>query len=126
MDRDGPGCRRVAHVEKPSPPHIRAARLEAIMLKSRIALICVLLLAVSGCGGSDRSSPLSSGSLIGSLSVQSTDLGTLPRNPSIVGRDGGYSASFQGSSVWLYGDTFLNAPNAVGHTSLTNSWSYTT
>jgi hypothetical protein len=53
------------------------------------------------------------------------DLGTLPTNPDILGRDGGYSAIFQGYSVWLYGDTFLANPNAEDFTLISDSWSYT-
>ncbi|MGA8230515.1 MAG: DUF4185 domain-containing protein [Candidatus Acidiferrales bacterium] len=58
--------------------------------------------------------------------VQVTDLGTIPTNPDILGRDGGYSALFQGSSVWLYGDTFLSKANAEDQTLLSDSWSFTT
>jgi hypothetical protein len=32
-----------------------------------------------------------------------TDLGTIPTNPDILGRDGGNSTVFQGYSVWLFG-----------------------
>jgi hypothetical protein len=57
--------------------------------------------------------------------VSVKDLGTLPTNPEILGRDGGYSALFQGYSVWLYGDTFLAQPNAEDFTLISDSWSYT-
>ncbi|HUB52419.1 MAG TPA: DUF4185 domain-containing protein [Terracidiphilus sp.] len=57
--------------------------------------------------------------------VQATDLGPIPTNPDILGRDGGYSALFDGNSVWLYGDTFLARPNAQGFTLISDSWSYT-
>jgi hypothetical protein len=53
-------------------------------------------------------------------------LGTLPTNPDILGRDEAYSTSFQGYSVWLYGDTALQKPDASGRTFLSNTWSYTT
>jgi hypothetical protein len=55
-----------------------------------------------------------------------TDLGPLPTNPDILGRDGVYSAVFSGYSVWIYGDTFLAKPNADGRTLISDSWSYTT
>jgi len=58
--------------------------------------------------------------------VKVTDLGPIPQNPGILGRDGGYSALFQGRSVWLYGDTFLAQPNAQNFTLISDSWSYTT
>lgn len=53
------------------------------------------------------------------------DLGTIPTDPDILGRDGGYSAVFQGYSVWLYGDTFVAAPNAKDFSLISDSWSYT-
>jgi hypothetical protein len=43
-----------------------------------------------------------------------------------VGRDGGYSAEFQGKSIWLFSDTFLAKPNALGRTLISESWSWTT
>src|SRR5579863_8191483 len=58
--------------------------------------------------------------------VKTTDLGTITTNPDILGRDGAYSAEFQGYSVWLYGDTFLANPNADGRGLISDSWSYTT
>jgi Domain of unknown function (DUF4185) len=54
------------------------------------------------------------------------DLGTIPTNPDILGRDGALSAVFQGYSVWLYGDTFLAHPNANGRSLISDSWSFTT
>jgi hypothetical protein len=61
------------------------------------------------------------------LSVASSqDLGVIPTNPLILGRDGGGSVLFQGYSVWIYGDTFISKPNAVDQTLLSDSWSFTT
>ena len=67
----------------------------------------------------------SSGPPAGVSVVQATDLGPIPTNPLILGRDGGYSALFQGYSVWVYGDTFLSKPNALDRTLISDSWSYT-
>ena len=53
-----------------------------------------------------------------------TDLGTIPQDPHILGRDGAYSALFQSKSVWIYGDTFLSQPNVQGYTLIGDSWSY--
>jgi hypothetical protein len=58
--------------------------------------------------------------------VSVTDLGTIPTNPDILGRDGALSAVFQGYSVWLYSDTFLAHPNADGRTLISDSWSFAT
>jgi len=78
----------------------------------------VIVLAV-GCG-------IHLGAGASDVSVASVkDLGTIPTDSDILGRDGGYSAAFQGYSVWLYGDTFLAQPNAEGYTLISDSWSYT-
>jgi uncharacterized protein DUF4185 len=58
--------------------------------------------------------------------AQVNDLGTIPTNPDILGRDGGYSALFQGVSVWLYGDTFIAKPDVQDRTLISDSWSFTT
>ena len=42
-----------------------------------------------------------------------------------MGRDGGSSASFHGYSIWLYGDTFLEKPDELGRSLISNTWSYT-
>lgn len=57
--------------------------------------------------------------------VQATDLGAILTNPKIVGRDGGYSGVFGGYSVWAFGDTFLQNPNAEGETLISDSWAFT-
>jgi len=54
------------------------------------------------------------------------DLGPIPTNPDILGRDGANSALFQGFSVWLYGDTFLAKPDVQDRTLIGDSWSFTT
>lgn len=80
-------------------------------------------LELSGCGlyPSPSSGPPPA------LSVASTqDLGVIPTNPDILGRDGGGSVLFQGYSVWIYGDTFISKPNAADQTLLSDSWSFTT
>jgi hypothetical protein len=90
---------------------------------SWILPVCYLILGLSGC--STYPSP-SLGPPPGlSVSVVQ-DLGPIPTNPDILGRDGGYSALFQGYSVWLYGDTFLSKANAEDQTLLSDSWSFTT
>jgi hypothetical protein len=79
----------------------------------------LLLLGVAACNNPAGPPP--------NLTVaQVTDLGTLPQGANVVGRDGGYSAEFQGQSVWLYSDTFLSKPNALGRTLISDSWAWTT
>ncbi|MGO9336160.1 MAG: DUF4185 domain-containing protein [Terracidiphilus sp.] len=84
---------------------------------------CALLLTAAelGISGCARVSVVAPGPTV----VSATDLGSIPTNPDILGRDGGYSALFQGESVWLYGDTFLAKPNAEGFTLISDSWSHT-
>jgi hypothetical protein len=81
-----------------------------------LTLLCVL--AVSGCGSKQGPPPALN---VGTVS----DLGTIPTNPGILGRDGAVSTAFQGRSVWLYGDTFLANPNADGRGLISDSWSFT-
>jgi hypothetical protein len=87
----------------------------------RVWACALLLTAAVGISGCARVSVVAPGPTV----VSATDLGTIPANPDILGRDGGYSALFQGYSVWLYGDTFLAKPNAEGFTLISDSWSYT-
>ena len=88
-----------------------------------LVLPCILLLFGTGfnTSGCDKVSATNPGPTV----VSATDLGTIPTNPDILGRDGGYSALFQGVSVWIYGDTFLTKPNAENFTLISDSWSYT-
>jgi hypothetical protein len=83
----------------------------------RLPFPAALLLAATGCG---VQYPPANLTIAGA-----TDLGTIPTNPAILGRDGGGSALFGGYSVWLYGDTFLSKPNAEDFTLISDSWSYT-
>ena len=85
-------------------------------------LVLLSLLAWAGCGSSQSNS----GSPPAVKIVHATDMGTIATNPDILGRDGAYSALFQGYSVWLYGDTFLANPNADGFSLISDSWSFTT
>jgi hypothetical protein len=85
----------------------------------RCGLIAASLLTALSCNSNPGPPP--------ALTVASVaDLGTIPTNPDILGRDGGYSALFQGYSVWLYGDTFLDSPNADGRGLISDSWSFST
>jgi len=90
---------------------------------SRILPVGLLILGMSGC--SSDPSP-STGPPPGLSIATVQDLGVIPTNPDILGRDGGYSAVFHGYSVWVYGDTFLAKANAEQQTLLSDSWSFTT
>lgn len=85
-------------------------------------LVCffgLIQLGVSGCSPNPGTPPATT-------VVSATDLGVIQTNPDILGRDGAYSAVFQGYSVWLYGDTFLANPDVQGRTLVSDSWSFTT
>ena len=88
-------------------------------LRGLLILLLVAFFAGSpSCGSNSGPSP-------NATVVKATDLGTIPTNPDILGRDGASSTFFQGYSVWLYGDTFLAKPNAEDRTLISDSWSYT-
>jgi hypothetical protein len=53
------------------------------------------------------------------------DLGVIRTNPMILKRDVGFSARYENQSVWLFGDTRLDSPNAEDRLLLSNSWSST-
>lgn len=99
--------------------HTRSLRSWLLILP----VVCLSVDAVSGCSLSPSSAP--SGPAPDVLVTQVTDLGRIPTNPDILGRDGGYSALFQGFSVWLYGDTFIAKADAQNRTLLSDSWSFT-
>src|ERR1700678_1967142 len=75
-------------------------------------LLPVLCIVASGCN-----TP--------SFGATAEPLGILPQAAIVQGRDGGQSGLVFGHSVWTFGDTVLNAPDAEGVTWHQNSWSYT-
>lgn len=91
----------------------------------RVFFSAVFVLTVAACGGG-----YGGGSDDGPKPDTSTgsvaELGILAENPIITSRDGGGSFSFQGRSIWLFGDTFFGAPDTDGATLHSNSWSWTT
>jgi hypothetical protein len=91
----------------------------AVLRNAASAILCAAtVLSLAGCIPNSGPPP--------AAMIQNVkDLGTLPTDPDILGRDGAYSALFQGSSVWLYGDSFLAKPNAQNFTLISDSWSYT-
>jgi hypothetical protein len=104
--------------ESSHPPRVAASCFGRFLI---IVTLLLLLVFVLSCSSNSNPGPPAA------LTVAKvTDLGTLPTNPDILGRDGAYSALFGGYSVWIYGDTFLANPNAEGFTLLSDSWSYTT
>jgi Domain of unknown function (DUF4185) len=95
------------------------------MRPSSSGIFLAALLALAMQGYRLFSSSPSSGPPPALSVVQATDLGPIPTNPDILGRDGGHSALFQGYSVWLYGDTFLAKPSYEDRTLLSDTWSFT-
>jgi hypothetical protein len=98
-------------------------RTQSANMRSAILLTLCMALGTCGCGQSSGGAPTSG--LPPQLKVSVTDLGTLATNPDIVGRDGAFSAVFQGNVVWLYGDTFLANAEAQNRTLISDSWSIT-
>jgi Domain of unknown function (DUF4185) len=109
-----------------APARIDSSRVSRMYSTLRAALVLASALAMSGCAMSSSSQASgSSGSAPEVSIVQVTDLGPIPTNADILGRDGAYSVMFQGFSVWLYGDTFLARPDAQNRTLISDSWSFT-
>jgi hypothetical protein len=74
--------------------------------------LALAALAAAGCGES-------------SFGATSKPLGIVAQSASIQGRDGGQSGLVFGHSVWTFGDTILNNPDAEGVNWHQNSWSFT-
>jgi hypothetical protein len=53
------------------------------------------------------------------------DMGVIRTSSAVRMRDCGYSARYEGKSVWVFGDTFLNYVNADDCAFLCNSWTST-
>jgi len=85
--------------------------------RSLVALACAFI-GLVGCGTPKRPPA--------PVVVSATEVGVLPRNATIRGRDGGPSAVAFGRSVWTYGDTVLEAPDAIGESWHTNSFGIAT
>ena len=89
----------------PHRAHIRFARL----------LLSALAASSFACGGREPS--------IAVISAQ--EVGVVDTQPTIQGRDGGFSIHTWGRSVWVYGDTVLTVPDEDGLTWHHNSFSTT-
>lgn len=62
----------------------------------------------------------------GAVSISAVrDLGPIATSATIRGRDGGYSVMWQGRSIWIFGDTFINVSAEDNSTFLSNTWSWT-
>jgi len=118
-------CRRLRDDCDGTRRHSESKNCDIALLRilSRILPVWLLILGLSAC--SSYPSP-SSGPPPGLSIATVRDLGVIPTNPDILGRDGGYSALFHGYSVWVYGDTFIAKANAEDQTLLSDSWSFTT
>ena len=114
-----------------------------------MALVALLLILVDpiGCGSSDDGSsspavattavpirktstqvapPEVPAANVAAVSVASVkDMGVLEPSSAVRMRDCGYSAKFEGRSVWVFGDTFLEYANADDSAFLCNSWTST-
>lgn len=92
--------------------------------------LCVLLTTCSlgSCGGGGGGEPAGEDPppadahlVIGAV----REIGAVSQNAAILNRDCGFSALFQGQSVWLFGDTLLEAPGTENGEMISNSLSCT-
>ena len=89
------------------------------------SVMIILSVTLCACGIFDKDDNPEKGPPPDVWVKSATDLGVLETHSSITMRDGGYSTVFNGHSVWLYGDTFLDDENSDGYSLLSNTWSWT-
>ena len=99
-----------------SPMDLEKVPLKKIAVAVLAILHCTWIPTISGQAGSQLQRPSPQ-----VIIEETRDLGTISAPQGIQGRDGGYSARFNGKSIWVYGDTILSE-NAGMHA---NSWSWT-
>ena len=97
-------------------------RILLVIILVAFAVAVLIPLGYDGFGGGDRNVDRSPPRITIS-SVQ--DLGPITNDSDIHIRDCGYSASLEGRSIWLFGDTILDIDNADSQRLLCNSWSST-
>jgi hypothetical protein len=90
-----------------------------ITLKPHLLLAAIALFAALSAAAQNGVPPLPT-------VVSVTPLGTVQQNPVIYGRDGTFSALFNGESVWTFGDTPMSVPGVLGNFWDDNSLSWTT
>ena len=85
--------------------------------------LCAVLLSISL---TTACSPSDAGREPAELKVVSVEaLGAVQQDAELLGRDGGYTATRQGQTVWVFGDSVFTVPNANGDTFISNTWSLT-
>lgn len=106
--------------------HHRLVLLTAITLCGLSILYFIASCGGGGSSGGDQAQALTQPLPQAQLLVSSVqDMGIIKVNPAILKRDCGISAIFQGRSVWIFGDTLLETPNADNMVFISNSWSST-
>ncbi len=69
-------------------------------------------------------SPSDPGNAISELVVVETDeMGVVVQDDNLRGRDGGYSGTHNGRTVWVFGDTVTISANSDGQNWFSNTWS---
>lgn len=113
----------------------RRAKNETVIYKmAAIAagalLVALLLVKCGGGGGSGSNSTDAPQGEVPSVAAEVAigtirEIGTVSRHPAILKRDCGFSALFQGQSIWLFGDTLMETPNTDNLNMISNSLSCT-
>ena len=98
-------------------------RIMPVAIASVLVISGLLTGCGSGGGGADPGSDEPRNSQVVIAAVR--EIGAVSRSPSILERDCGFSALFQGQSVWLFGDTVLETPNANDSSMISSSLSCT-
>jgi hypothetical protein len=90
-------------------------------MKAPLLLSCVLALTVACSHACAESGPPPIPPI-----VSVTPMSTVQQSPVVQGRDGTYSAEFNGTSYWVFGDTTLTVDNASGTNFFSNSMAWAT
>jgi len=101
------------------------ARQDGMRLLTASMTLLAISVVAPGARASDLAGPPHPGALGIPPIVSATDLGPLRQNADIRGRDGGWSAAWNGRSIWTFGDTVLKVPGHDGDSWSDNSLSWT-
>lgn len=107
-------------------PVINSRKMPVPRVCLYLSIYLILLLSLSSCDSSGGGASQHMEESLPEFTVSEIrDLGSIESSAEIAARDCGFSATFDGRSVWVFGDTLLNLANENNSHWLCNSLSYT-